>query len=55
MSKIIEELVEEEKKELCRQIALGMLLDGRFSLEDVVKFSTLTNEEVQTLAAEHRL
>ncbi len=48
MSKIVEDLITDEKKE----IALKMLRDGKMGKEEIVKYVGLTLEEVEALEEE---
>lgn len=46
MSRIVEDLIEEEKK----KIALKMLQDGKLEKEEVSRYCSLTLEQVEELA-----
>ena len=49
MSKIMEDLISNEKKE----IAVRMLEDGELSFEKIAKYSGLTLEQVEELSKNH--
>lgn len=50
MGRVSDEIREEGAREASREIALGMLKDGKATIEDVVKYMGLTLEEAKNLA-----
>lgn len=52
MCKVIEDMLQENRKELMIEIALRMLRAGRYALEEIVSISGLSLDEVKKLQAE---